>query len=163
MDKVQAEAIRATGSTWLQWINYGVQPQVMPRLIGLSMYRLDINFRESAILGLRGCGRHRRHAEHRLRPLRVRHGRRDPDHHHRDRDGAGIPLGHHPGKGAIDAGSGPPQRTPRSGADRNRSEALDPMGNVADLVAVAVFVYCWQRISDATTWFFVWDAPQHRE
>jgi phosphonate transport system permease protein len=30
MDKVQAEAIRATGSTWLQWINYGVQPQVMP-------------------------------------------------------------------------------------------------------------------------------------
>ncbi|SOE08637.1 phosphonate transport system permease protein [Hoeflea halophila] len=56
MDKVQAEAIRATGSTWLQWINYGVQPQVMPRLIGLSMYRLDINFRESAVLGLVGAG-----------------------------------------------------------------------------------------------------------
>lgn len=56
MDRVQAEAIRATGSSWLQWINYGVQPQVMPRLIGLSMYRLDINFRESAILGLVGAG-----------------------------------------------------------------------------------------------------------
>ncbi|WP_417410276.1 phosphonate ABC transporter, permease protein PhnE [Hoeflea sp.] len=56
MSKVQAEAIRATGSTWLQWINYGVQPQVMPRLIGLSMYRLDINFRESAVLGLVGAG-----------------------------------------------------------------------------------------------------------
>jgi phosphonate transport system permease protein len=56
MDKVQAEAIRATGSTWMQWINYGVQPQVMPRLIGLSMYRLDINFRESAVLGLVGAG-----------------------------------------------------------------------------------------------------------
>ncbi|OYX44242.1 MAG: phosphonate ABC transporter, permease protein PhnE [Rhodobacterales bacterium 32-67-9] len=56
MDKVQAEAIRATGSSWIQWINYGVQPQVMPRLIGLSMYRLDINFRESAILGLVGAG-----------------------------------------------------------------------------------------------------------
>lgn len=56
MDKVQAEAIRATGSSWLQWINYGVQPQVMPRLIGLSMYRLDINFRESAVLGLVGAG-----------------------------------------------------------------------------------------------------------
>lgn len=56
MDKVQAEAIKATGSSWLQWINYGVQPQVMPRLIGLSMYRLDINFRESAVLGLVGAG-----------------------------------------------------------------------------------------------------------
>ncbi len=56
MNKVQAEAIHATGASWLQWINYGVQPQVMPRLIGLSMYRLDINFRESAVLGLVGAG-----------------------------------------------------------------------------------------------------------
>ncbi len=56
MDRVQAEAIRASGASWMQWINYGVQPQVMPRLIGLSMYRLDINFRESAILGLVGAG-----------------------------------------------------------------------------------------------------------
>lgn len=55
-DRSQTEAIRATGAGWLQWINYGVQPQVMPRLIGLSMYRLDINFRESAILGLVGAG-----------------------------------------------------------------------------------------------------------
>ncbi|QDG76370.1 phosphonate ABC transporter, permease protein PhnE [Labrenzia sp. PHM005] len=56
MDKVQAEAIKASGARWLQWINYGVQPQVMPRLVGLSMYRIDINFRESAILGLVGAG-----------------------------------------------------------------------------------------------------------
>ena len=56
MDKVQAEAIKASGAKWTQWINYGVQPQVMPRLIGLSIYRVDINFRESAILGLVGAG-----------------------------------------------------------------------------------------------------------
>lgn len=56
MDRVQAEAIKASGAKWTQWINYGVQPQVMPRLIGLSMYRIDINFRESAILGLVGAG-----------------------------------------------------------------------------------------------------------
>ncbi|WP_102108294.1 phosphonate ABC transporter, permease protein PhnE [Oceaniglobus roseus] len=56
MDRSQAEAIRASGAKWLQWINYGVQPQVMPRLVGLSMYRIDINFRESAILGLVGAG-----------------------------------------------------------------------------------------------------------
>ena len=56
MDRSQAEAIRASGARWMQWINYGVQPQVMPRLVGLSMYRIDINFRESAILGLVGAG-----------------------------------------------------------------------------------------------------------
>jgi phosphonate transport system permease protein len=56
MDPVQAEAIRSTGASWLQWINYAVQPQVMPRMIGLSMYRLDINFRESAVVGIVGGG-----------------------------------------------------------------------------------------------------------
>jgi len=56
MNKVQAEAVKATGASWLQWINFGVQPQIMPRLIGLSIYRLDINFRESAVLGLVGAG-----------------------------------------------------------------------------------------------------------
>ena len=52
----QAEAVRATGARWLQWINYGIQPQVMPRLIGLSLYRIDINFRESAVVGIVGAG-----------------------------------------------------------------------------------------------------------
>jgi len=28
------------------------------------------------------------------------------------------------------------------------------------LIGVAVFVFCWNRISEATTWFFVWDAPR---
>jgi len=56
MDPVQAEGIKATGATWLQWINYGVQPQVIPRVIGLSLYRLDINFRESAVIGIVGGG-----------------------------------------------------------------------------------------------------------
>jgi phosphonate transport system permease protein len=36
--------------------NYAVQPQVMPRLLGLSLYRLDINFRESAVIGIVGAG-----------------------------------------------------------------------------------------------------------
>jgi phosphonate transport system permease protein len=56
MDAAQAEAVRATGARWLQWINFGVQPQVMPRMIGLSLYRLDINFRESAVVGIVGGG-----------------------------------------------------------------------------------------------------------
>lgn len=56
MSKSQAEAVRVTGSSWLQWVNYAVQPQVMPRMIGLSLYRLDINFRESAVVGIVGAG-----------------------------------------------------------------------------------------------------------
>ncbi|MFV0514464.1 MAG: phosphonate ABC transporter, permease protein PhnE [Jhaorihella sp.] len=28
------------------------------------------------------------------------------------------------------------------------------------LIGVAVFVWCWNRISQSTTWFFVWDAPR---
>lgn len=56
MDPGQAEAIKSTGAGWLQWINYAVQPQVMPRMIGLAVYRLDINFRESAIVGIVGGG-----------------------------------------------------------------------------------------------------------
>lgn len=56
MDPVQAEAVRATGAGWFQWLNYAVQPQVMPRFIGLSLYRFDINFRESAIVGIVGGG-----------------------------------------------------------------------------------------------------------
>jgi len=56
IDEAQAEAIRATGASWWQLVNYAVQPQVMPRLIGLSLYRLDINFRESAVIGIVGAG-----------------------------------------------------------------------------------------------------------
>jgi phosphonate transport system permease protein len=56
MDPAQVEAVRATGASWFQWLNYSVQPQVMPRMIGLSLYRLDINFRESAVVGIVGGG-----------------------------------------------------------------------------------------------------------
>jgi phosphonate transport system permease protein len=56
MAPAQAEAVRATGASWLQWINFGVQPQVMPRMIGLGLYRFDINFRESAVVGIVGGG-----------------------------------------------------------------------------------------------------------
>ena len=56
MDEAQAEAVRATGASWWQVVNYAVQPQLMPRLLGLSLYRLDINFRESAVIGIVGAG-----------------------------------------------------------------------------------------------------------
>jgi phosphonate transport system permease protein len=56
IDAVPVEAIRATGAGWAKVIAYGVLPQVAPRLLGLSLYRLDINFRESAVIGIVGAG-----------------------------------------------------------------------------------------------------------
>src|SRR5437667_442339 len=56
LDAGQIEAVRATGASWPQVVAYGVLPQMMPRLVGLSAYRLDINFRESAVIGVVGAG-----------------------------------------------------------------------------------------------------------
>lgn len=56
IDPASVEAIRATGSGWFSLLAYGVLPQIMSRLIGLSLYRLDINFRESAVVGIVGAG-----------------------------------------------------------------------------------------------------------
>ncbi len=56
IDPAALTAMRSTGASWWQVVNYAVQPQVMPRFVGLSMYRLDINFRESAVIGIVGAG-----------------------------------------------------------------------------------------------------------
>lgn len=56
IDPGQAEAIRATGAGPAKVLLYAILPQVMPRYIGLLIYRLDINLRESTILGIVGAG-----------------------------------------------------------------------------------------------------------
>ena len=50
------EAVRSTGSSWPQLVVFGVWPQVISRFIGLSIYRTDINFRQSTVVGLVGAG-----------------------------------------------------------------------------------------------------------
>ena len=56
IDPGQVEAIRAAGAGFWQLIDYAIASQVMPRLVGLSLYRVDINFRESAVIGIVGAG-----------------------------------------------------------------------------------------------------------
>jgi phosphonate transport system permease protein len=56
LDPVPLEALAATGAGLLQRLDYAVFAPVMPRLLGLSLYRLDINFRESAVIGVVGAG-----------------------------------------------------------------------------------------------------------
>ena len=52
----QIEAIEATGASGAQVLNYGIVPQIMPAFWGISVFRWDINIRESTILGLVGAG-----------------------------------------------------------------------------------------------------------
>ncbi len=53
---VQVEAITATGASRWQVMIYGIVPQVMPAFAGISVFRWDINIRESTVLGLVGAG-----------------------------------------------------------------------------------------------------------
>ncbi len=55
-DITQIEAITATGASRAQVVNYGILPQILPALYGISVFRWDINIRESTILGLVGAG-----------------------------------------------------------------------------------------------------------
>lgn len=56
IDETAHEAIISVGASWPTRIVYGVLPQVYPRFVGLTLYRLDINFRESAVIGIVGAG-----------------------------------------------------------------------------------------------------------
>lgn len=56
IDEKQVEAIRATGASGAQVIDYAVIPQILPAFWGISVFRWDINIRESTILGLVGAG-----------------------------------------------------------------------------------------------------------
>jgi phosphonate transport system permease protein len=55
-DRGPIEAVRATGASTAQVYLMAVLPQVMPVLIGTSVYRWDINVRESSVLGFVGAG-----------------------------------------------------------------------------------------------------------
>lgn len=56
IDEKQVEAVSATGASRMQVIDYAIVPQVLPSFLGITVFRWDINIRESAILGLVGAG-----------------------------------------------------------------------------------------------------------
>jgi phosphonate transport system permease protein len=56
IDEAQVEAITASGASGSQVIDYAIVPQVLPAFAGISVFRWDINIRESTILGLVGAG-----------------------------------------------------------------------------------------------------------
>ena len=56
IDHSQVEAVIATGAKRSQQLSFGIVPQIMPAFAGISVFRWDINIRESTVLGLVGAG-----------------------------------------------------------------------------------------------------------
>ena len=56
IDEGQREGVTATGANRTQTLLFGVVPQVLPRAVGLTIYRWDINIRHSTIVGIVGAG-----------------------------------------------------------------------------------------------------------
>ncbi len=50
-------AVRAlTGASFPKFLIYAITPQIMPRYLGVSIYRLDANIRHSTVVGIVGAG-----------------------------------------------------------------------------------------------------------
>lgn len=56
MSMGQVEAVRATGASFPKMLIYAVQPQILPRYLGVCIYRLDANIRHSTVVGIVGAG-----------------------------------------------------------------------------------------------------------
>lgn len=56
IDATQVEAVAATGASKAQVMDYAVVPQILPAFAGITVFRWDINIRESTVLGLVGAG-----------------------------------------------------------------------------------------------------------
>ena len=50
------EAVDSSGATWLQRVRFAVLPEVAPDVARDTMFRFELNLRESLILGLVGAG-----------------------------------------------------------------------------------------------------------
>jgi phosphonate transport system permease protein len=55
-DRAPLEALQSTGASWLQTIRFGAFTQVAPDLARDTLFRFELNLRESLVLGLVGAG-----------------------------------------------------------------------------------------------------------
>ena len=56
MNPGQVEAIRANGADFPKLLIYAIVPQILPAFAGITVFRWDINIRESTVVGLVGAG-----------------------------------------------------------------------------------------------------------
>lgn len=50
------DAVRGTGASWMQTVQYGVFSQSIPQVVAFTIYRLEMNFRDATVLGIVGAG-----------------------------------------------------------------------------------------------------------
>ncbi|MFP6598512.1 MAG: ABC transporter permease subunit, partial [Candidatus Hydrogenedentota bacterium] len=50
------DAIRGTGASWVQTLQYGVFSQSIPQVVAFTIYRFEMNFRDATVLGIVGAG-----------------------------------------------------------------------------------------------------------
>ncbi|MDH3664103.1 MAG: phosphonate ABC transporter, permease protein PhnE [Alphaproteobacteria bacterium] len=55
-DPAPLEALESVGASWAQRIRFGALAQVAPDLVRDTLFRFELNFRESLVLGLVGAG-----------------------------------------------------------------------------------------------------------
>jgi phosphonate transport system permease protein len=56
IDGVLIQSLTAVGANKLQIIVFGIFPEILPKLLAYSLFRLEINIRLSVILGAVGAG-----------------------------------------------------------------------------------------------------------
>lgn len=56
VDRAPVEAIESAGATYLQKLRFGVWPQMAPDIVRDTLFRFEMNLRESLILGIVGAG-----------------------------------------------------------------------------------------------------------
>jgi phosphonate transport system permease protein len=56
VDKGPLEALESVGASGINVVRWAVLPQVLPLFLGFTLYRFEINFRVSIVLGLVGAG-----------------------------------------------------------------------------------------------------------
>ncbi|MGI9511130.1 MAG: phosphonate ABC transporter, permease protein PhnE [Geminicoccaceae bacterium] len=55
-DPAPLEALESVGASWAQRVRFGALAQVAPDLVRDTLFRFELNFRESLVLGLVGAG-----------------------------------------------------------------------------------------------------------
>jgi len=53
-DRAVWEAMDSVGANWLQKVRYAIWPQVAAQIYSLILFRLEMNIRDSAVLGFVG-------------------------------------------------------------------------------------------------------------
>jgi len=56
VDPAPGDALKSQGASWLGVLRFGVLPQVLPRLVDVSVYRWEHNVRAATVMGVVGAG-----------------------------------------------------------------------------------------------------------